>query len=109
MRTQVAIIGAGPAGLMLGHLLRAEGLDVVVIERQSAAYVLSRIRAGVLERTTTDLLRRLGIDARLNAEGVPHDGFSLADGDRLIRVRTADLIGRGCDRLRPDRDHARPD
>lgn len=94
VRTQVAIIGAGPAGLMLGHLLRAEGLNVVVIERQSEAYVLSRIRAGVLERTTTDLLRRLGIDARLNAEGVPHDGFSLTDGDRLIRVRTADLIGR---------------
>jgi len=94
LRTQVAIVGAGPAGLLLGHLLRAEGIDCLVIERQSAAHVLSRIRAGVLERTTTDLLHRLGIDARLNAEGVPHDGFSLADGDRLIRIPTRDLIGR---------------
>ena len=94
MKTQVAIIGAGPAGLMLGHLLRAEGIGCLVIERQSPARVLSRIRAGVLERTTTDLLTRIGLDARLKAEGVPHDGFSLADGDRLIRVRTADLIGR---------------
>ncbi len=93
-RTGVAIIGAGPAGLLLGHLLRAEGVDCIVFERQSAAHVLSRIRAGVLERTTTDLLHRLGIDSRLNAEGIPHDGFSLADGDRLVRIRTEDLIGR---------------
>ena len=94
MRTQVAIIGAGPAGLLLGHLLRQAGIDAIVVERQSREHVLSRIRAGVLERTTTDLLHRLGIDARLNAEGLRHDGFQLADGERLIRIDMAGLTGR---------------
>jgi p-hydroxybenzoate 3-monooxygenase len=94
MRTQVAIIGAGPAGLLLGHLLRQSGIDAVVVERQSRARVLSRIRAGVLERTTTDLLHRLGIDTRLNAEGLVHGGFNLADGERLIRIDIAGLTGR---------------
>ena len=94
MKTQVAIVGAGPAGLLLGHLLRQAGIDAVVVERQSKERVLSRIRAGVLERTTTDILHRLGIDARLNAEGLPHDGFNLADGARLIRIDIAGLTGR---------------
>ena len=94
MKTQVAIIGAGPAGLLLGHLLRAEVIGCVIVERQSRAYVEARIRAGVLERTTTDLMHRLGIDARLNAEGMPHHGFALADGDRLIRIDVAALTGR---------------
>lgn len=93
MKTQVAIIGAGPAGLLLGHLLRADGIDCVIVERQTAAYVEARIRAGVLERTTTDLLHRLGIDARLNAEGLPHHGFALADGERQIRIDIAALTG----------------
>ncbi|KPF78074.1 4-hydroxybenzoate 3-monooxygenase [alpha proteobacterium AAP81b] len=91
--TQVAIIGAGPAGLLLGHLLRADGIEAVIVERKSEAEVLARIRAGVLERTTTDLLHRLGIDARLNAEGLPHHGFMLADGERLIRIDVAALTG----------------
>jgi p-hydroxybenzoate 3-monooxygenase len=94
MKTQVAIVGGGPAGLLLGHLLRAEGIDVVVVERASADYVLGRIRAGVLETTLTDLLHGLGIDERLNAEGLPHDGFNLADGERLIRIDIAALTGR---------------
>lgn len=94
MRTQVAIIGAGPAGLLLGHLLRAEGIEVIVVERASAEYVLGRIRAGVLETTLTDLLHQLGIDQRLNAEGQLHDGFNLADGERLIRIDVAALTGR---------------
>ena len=94
MRTRVGIIGAGPAGLLLGHLLHAAGIDAVVIERQTRARVLERIRAGVLERTTTDLLHRLGIDERLNTEGLPHDGFALADGDRVIRIDIARLTGR---------------
>lgn len=94
MKTQVAIVGAGPAGLMLGHLLRAEGIDAVVVERASPDYVLGRIRAGVLERTTTDLMERLGLDARMKAEGLPHDGFHLADGERLIRIDIAALTGR---------------
>ena len=94
MKTGVAIIGAGPAGLLLGHLLRAEGIDCVVVERQSPDYVLGRIRAGVLERTTTDLLRRLGIDARLDAEGIVESGFNLADGDRRIRIDVTAHTGR---------------
>lgn len=94
MKTEVAIIGAGPAGLLLGHLLRAEGIAVTIVERASPDYVLGRIRAGVLERTTTDLLHRLGIDERLNAEGLPHDGFMLADGERLIRIDVKALTGR---------------
>ena len=93
-KTQVAIIGAGPSGLLLGHLLRAAGIDAVVIERQSADYVLSRIRAGVLETVTTDLMQRLGLSARLDAEGMVEDGFNLADGDTLIRIDIAKLTGR---------------
>lgn len=94
MKTQVAIIGAGPAGLMLGHLLRAEGIDCVVIERASGDYVLGRIRAGVLERVTTDLMDRLGLGERMHKEGLPHDGFNLADGERLIRIDIAALTGK---------------
>lgn len=94
MKTQVAIIGGGPAGLLLGHLLRAEGVECVIVERSSRDHVLSRIRAGVLERTTTDLLHRLGIDARLNSEGMLEEGFCLADGERLIRIDTLALTGK---------------
>lgn len=94
MKTQVAIIGAGPAGLLLGHLLRAGGVDCVVVERASADYVLGRIRAGVLERTTTDLLERLGIDERLRREGLLEEGFCLAGGERLIRIDTFGLTGK---------------
>lgn len=93
-RTQVAVVGAGPAGLLLGHLLRAEGIEVVIVERASADYVLGRIRAGVLEATLTDLLHRLGIDTRLKAEGLPHDGFYLADGERLIHIEVGELTGK---------------
>ena len=94
MKTQVAIIGGGPAGLMLGHLLRAEGIDCIVIERASGDYVLGRIRAGVLERVTTDLMDRLGLAERMHKEGLPHDGFNLADGERLIRIDIAALTGK---------------
>ena len=94
MRTQVCIIGAGPAGLLLAHLLRAEGVDCVVLERRSASYVLSRIRAGVLENITVSLMERLGLDARMKAEGIWHDGFNLADGERLIRIDIADLVNK---------------
>ena len=94
MRTQVCIVGAGPAGLLLGHMLRAEGIECVVLERRSPDYVLGRIRAGVLERTTVSLMERLGLDQRLKAEGLPHDGFNLADGERLIRIDVARLTGK---------------
>ena len=93
LRTQVCIIGAGPAGLLLGHLLKAEGVDCVVLEQRSPDYVLGRIRAGVLERITVSLMERLGLDARLKAEGLPHDEFSLADGERLIHIDLGDLVG----------------
>ncbi|OGG54768.1 MAG: 4-hydroxybenzoate 3-monooxygenase [Candidatus Handelsmanbacteria bacterium RIFCSPLOWO2_12_FULL_64_10] len=93
-KTQIAIIGAGPAGLLLGHLLRAEGIDCVILERASPDYVLGRIRAGVLERTTTDLMHRLGIDERLNREGLLEEGFCLASGDDLIRIDTHALTGK---------------
>ncbi|MBY0394131.1 MAG: FAD-dependent monooxygenase, partial [Novosphingobium sp.] len=94
MHTQVAIIGAGPAGLLLGHLLKAEGIDCVVIERQTPDYVLSRIRAGVLEQVTVGLMERLGLDARLKAEGLIEEGFNLADGERLIRIDVEKFTGK---------------
>ncbi|MWV28658.1 4-hydroxybenzoate 3-monooxygenase [Aurantiacibacter rhizosphaerae] len=93
MKTHVCIIGAGPAGLLLGHLLRAEGVDCVVLERRSPDYVLSRIRAGVLENVTVGLMERLGLDGRMKAEGLWHDGFNLADGERLIRIDIGELVG----------------
>lgn len=93
MRTQVCIIGAGPAGLLLGHLLRADGIECVILEREAPDYILGRIRAGVLENITVGLMERLGLDARMKAEGLPHDGFNLADGERLIRIDIADLVG----------------
>lgn len=93
MKADVAIIGAGPAGLLLGHLLRAEGLIVKIVERASADHVVGRIRAGVLEHTTTDLLARLGLDRRLKTEGLLHSGFVLADGEQVVRIDLADLTG----------------
>lgn len=93
-KTQVAIVGGGPAGLLLGHLLRLEGIEVVIVERASADYVLGRIRAGVLEATLTDLLHKLGINERLKAEGLPHDGFYLADGEKLIHINVGELTGK---------------
>jgi p-hydroxybenzoate 3-monooxygenase len=94
VKTQVAIIGSGPAGLLLGHLLRAEGIDCIIVERQARDYVESRIRAGVLESVTTDLLHRLGIDAGLNAQGMSEEGFNLADGEKLIRIDITRLTGK---------------
>ncbi len=94
MKTDVAIIGSGPSGLMLGHLLRQAGVEAVIVERQSKEHVLSRIRAGVLETVTTDILEDLDIADRMRAEGLPHDGFNLADGERLIRIDIKALTGK---------------
>ncbi len=92
MKTTVAIIGAGPAGLLLGQLLLRQGIDNIVLERRSPQYVLSRIRAGVLEQGTVELLRQAGADARLRTEGIVHQGFELVLGERRERI---DLRGRG--------------
>jgi len=94
MRTQIAIVGAGPAGLLLGALLHRAGIDNVVLEQRSAEYVLGRIRAGVLEQVAVDLLREAGIAERLDAQGLPHDGFEMAFGERRLRIDLHALTGR---------------
>ena len=84
MKTQVAIVGAGPAGLLLGALLHRAGVDAVIVEQRSADYVLGRIRAGVLEQTTVDLLDEAGVSARAHAEGLVHDGVALSFSSSLL-------------------------
>ncbi|WP_275547564.1 4-hydroxybenzoate 3-monooxygenase [Pseudomonas sp. Marseille-Q0931] len=93
MKTQVAIIGAGPSGLLLGQLLHNAGIDNVIVERQSPDYVLGRIRAGVLEQGMVDLLREAGVAARMEREGLPHDGFQLAFDGRCERIDLKSLTG----------------
>jgi len=78
VRTQVVIIGSGPAGLLLGQLLVNAGIDNIILERTSKAHVLSRIRAGVLEEGTAAMLDEAGVGERMHREGLPHDGFDLA-------------------------------
>jgi p-hydroxybenzoate 3-monooxygenase len=92
-RTQVAIVGAGPSGLLLGQLLARAGIDNVIVERQSGDYVLGRIRAGVLEQTTADLLDEAGVGARMHAEGLVHDGFELCFGGARHRIDLAGHTG----------------
>ncbi|RVT85782.1 4-hydroxybenzoate 3-monooxygenase [Rhodobacteraceae bacterium CCMM004] len=94
MRTQVCIIGGGPSGLLLGHLLHLAGLDTLILERQSRAYVLSRIRAGVLEQGAVETLARAGAATRLEAQGFRHAGIELAAQNRSFRVDFRDLIDR---------------
>ncbi|MDP1646650.1 MAG: 4-hydroxybenzoate 3-monooxygenase [Rubrivivax sp.] len=94
MRTQVAIVGAGPAGLLLGALLHRAGIDNVVLEQRSADYVLGRIRAGVLEQVAVDLLREAGVAARLDTQGLPHAGFEMAFGERRLRIDLRALTGK---------------
>ncbi|MGN6115701.1 MAG: 4-hydroxybenzoate 3-monooxygenase [Nitrobacter sp.] len=91
MRTQVAIIGAGPAGLLLGQLLHLYGVETVILERKDPDYVLARIRAGLLEQGTVNLMEEVGVAARLHHEGLVHDGIELAfDGARhRIDMKTA--------------------
>jgi p-hydroxybenzoate 3-monooxygenase len=94
MRTQVAIVGAGPAGLLLGALLHRAGIDAVIVEQRSPGYVLGRIRAGILEQTTVALLEQAGVATRLHAEGLRHDGTELAFDGRLHRIDFRALTGR---------------
>ncbi len=93
MRTQVAIIGAGPSGLLLGQLLSRQGIDNVIVERKSGDYVLSRIRAGVLEQGMVALLEEAGVADRLHREGLVHDGFSLAFAGARHRIDLKGLTG----------------
>ena len=93
LRTQVAIVGGGPAGLLLGQLLHKAGVDNVVLERQSPEYVLGRIRAGVLEQTTVDLLTAAGVDSRMRREGLVHGGFELSFGGHRHRIDMHGLTG----------------
>ena len=93
MRTQVAIIGGGPSGLLLSQLLHVRGIDSVVLERKTRAYVLSRIRAGVMERGLYELMKEAGCGARMEREGMPHDGTLLSYGDEMFRVNFKDLTG----------------
>jgi p-hydroxybenzoate 3-monooxygenase len=86
VRTQVAIIGAGPAGLLLGQLLHLHGIDSVILERRDRGYVLARIRAGVLEQGTVRLLEQAGVAQRLHREGLVHDGVDIAFADRRHRI-----------------------
>ncbi|MFZ4285626.1 4-hydroxybenzoate 3-monooxygenase [Variovorax sp. HJSM1_2] len=93
MRTQVAIIGAGPSGLLLAQLLYKAGIDAVVVERQSPDYVLGRIRAGVLEQITMDLLDQAGVGQRMHAEGLPHHGIELLFKGARHRIDLQGLSG----------------
>jgi p-hydroxybenzoate 3-monooxygenase len=95
MRTQVGIVGAGPAGLLLSHLLARRGIDSVVLESRSRAYVEQRVRAGVLEHPTVELLREVGVADRLDREGMPHEGISLRFAGEDHRIDFMDLVGRG--------------
>lgn len=93
MRTQVAIVGAGPAGLMLGHLLHLRGVESVIVETRSRAYVESRIRAGVLEQGTVDLLNATGVGERMRSQGLLHHGIELGFGGRRHRIDMKELTG----------------
>ncbi|MCG6203278.1 4-hydroxybenzoate 3-monooxygenase [Rhodopseudomonas sp. HC1] len=86
MRTQVAIIGAGPSGLLLGQLLHSYGIDAVILERKDPDYVLSRIRAGVLEQGMVGLLEEAGVAARLHQKALVHDGFEIAFSGKRHRI-----------------------
>ena len=94
MRTQVAIIGAGPAGLLLSHLLAARGVESVVLETRSQEYVLARIRAGILEQSSVDVLRSAGLADRLDVEAIPHRGIHLQWPGERHQLDFVDLVGR---------------
>ena len=93
MRTQVGIIGAGPAGLLLARLLWRQGIDSVVLERRSADYVLGRVRAGVLEQGTVELLEEAGCADRMHAEGLVHHGLQISFDGRPLHIDLAALTG----------------
>jgi p-hydroxybenzoate 3-monooxygenase len=94
MRTQVAIIGAGPSGLLLGQLLHNSGIDNIILERQSADYVLGRVRAGLIEQETASLLEKAGVGARLRREGLVHDGTQICLNGVRHRIDFKELTGK---------------
>ena len=93
MKTQVAIIGAGPSGLLLGRLLELQGIDNIIVEAKTPDYVLSRIRAGVLEQGLQNLLREAKVSQRMDKEGMVHDGFALSFLGREERIDLKRLTG----------------
>src|SRR3954463_15240925 len=93
IRTQVAIIGAGPAGLMLGHLLHRYGIDSAIVENREQDYVIERVRAGVLEQATTDVMAASGVGDRLRREGMRHEGVQIAFNGRRHRIDLAANTG----------------
>jgi p-hydroxybenzoate 3-monooxygenase len=95
MRTQVGIVGAGPAGLMLSHLLHRNGIRSIVLEDRSRAYVEQRVRAGVLEQWAADLLVETGVGQRLQREAMRHDGINLCFAGALHHLNFRDLVGKG--------------
>ena len=92
-RTQVGIIGAGPAGLLLGHLLHLNGIDSVIVENRSREYVIDRVRAGVLEQGTVDLMKAMGVSAGLERAGLRHEGVYISFDGRRHRIDFAELTG----------------
>jgi p-hydroxybenzoate 3-monooxygenase len=94
MRTQVGIVGAGPAGLLLAHLLRRDGIDSVILENRSRQYVIERVRAGLLEQGTVDLMTELGLADRLHREGLVHHGLALRFSGNSHRIPLTDLTGK---------------
>ena len=95
MRTQVGIVGAGPAGLVLSHLLHQQGVDSVVVECRSREYVQERVRAGVLEQNTVDLLSHAGVGERMKREGLVHYGVELRFNGAGHRIDFKELTGKG--------------
>lgn len=93
MRTQVGIIGAGPAGLLLSHILHLQGIDSIVLEKHSRAYVENRVRAGVLEQGTVNLLTKVGLGERLHREGLQHHGIEIRFGGRSHHIDFDELTG----------------
>ena len=93
MHTQVGIVGAGPAGLLLGHLLHLKGIDSIIIENRSREYVIERVRAGVLEQGTVDLMIQMGVGERLKREGLPHQGLYFSFGGERHHIDLQKLSG----------------
>lgn len=96
MKTQVGIIGAGPAGLLLSHVLDQQGIDTILLENRSQSYVENRVRAGVLEQGTVNFLDEVGLSERMHREGMPHHGFEIRFGEQSLHINFDDLTdGKG--------------